>query len=317
MRIHLMLFSAMGMLAAASGATAQQVTVATPSHNLNDGFYERQGIGFGFSIPGGGVPNGRNSGVFGLGANGAIQPNVNFNQGGFNNAIPPFGGFDPNATARGGAAVLNKNGNMFFDFEFGQGSTRSNVSETPMLTLTNGVPGNFTSVVQRPFVTSVTPVVNEWTGQPRHNIFVPQYQARQPARRPSGPPAVVDMVNRLRDEGGFTPAKPFADNEPGVAAAEAVLHPADEVAAASASSAGRHAPSIAEIQARQAAEAEQVDREALALYERGLAAEAEGKQSLARNYFRIAAGQADGELKALATEKMRQLQTTGSAGSRR
>jgi len=271
-------------------AAAQQVTIATPQHNVQHGFFERQGVNFGFSLPGAGDPNAPGArGVFGMAPDGTLTPNINFSQGGFNNSAPQFGGYDPANSARGGVALLSKNGNAFFNFEFGQGSTRTHSMQAPVVTLMNGQTGSFQDTSQFPFVTGVTPVVNQWAGVP----------------------PVVGMYQRLQAEGGLPVSRGFSDTEPGVRVETPAPTPRDRVGAAGVSTAGQHAASIADIRREQEARQAEEDAEALALFERGLAAESEGREALARNYYRIVARQAGAELRAEAAERLRRLQPSG------
>jgi hypothetical protein len=135
---------------------AQQIAVSTPFNSVSDSFFERQGVNFGFSFPGGRGPGSR---IVGYGP-GGIQPNISFGQGGFGAAIPPFGGYDPNADARFGFARMGPNGGGYaLGFQMGQGNTRSNVSTTPSIVVQNGFGGSIIDGAFVPFVTGVTPVV--------------------------------------------------------------------------------------------------------------------------------------------------------------
>ncbi|MCE9556913.1 MAG: hypothetical protein K8T91_26495, partial [Planctomycetes bacterium] len=91
-----------------STAWSKQVTITAPFSNVQDNFFENNGVGFGFNIRGGN-PNGPGTRVVGLLPNGQFVPNgdIQFRQGGFNAAGPQFGGANnnPGAGARGGFAV--------------------------------------------------------------------------------------------------------------------------------------------------------------------------------------------------------------------
>jgi hypothetical protein len=181
--------AALGLLwLAASAAPAQQVTVTTPFHAVNDSFFERIGGNFNFNInptPGVGGPGiafgrpdpnalpgvlpGRNvmdfdrgrGVVVGLAAPGVFTPDlaIPFRQNGFGLAIPQFGGFAPGAGMTSGFQVRGPKGNASFFWEASQGSRRSLVSQAPSVTVTNGYPGYFGDTSQSPFVVGLVPVV--------------------------------------------------------------------------------------------------------------------------------------------------------------
>ncbi len=136
-----------------------QSTVITPGNiGVNDSYYERIGVGFGVNRPG-----------------------WFFNQGSFNSAVPPFGGFTPGV---GGATGFNIGG-FSFNFAADSGSDRSITAGAPMLNLMNGVPGSFGVIRQRPFVTGFVPVVGHhganmhdrvgrWNGGERPDSLSPE-----------------------------------------------------------------------------------------------------------------------------------------------
>ncbi len=162
---------ALGMMSILVSGTlvAQQIQVSTPFTSVNDSFYERQGVNFGFSIPGGRGPGSR---IVGYGP-GGIMPNIGFNQGGFGAAIPPFGGYDPNSDARFGFAHIGPNGGGYsLGFQMGKGNSRSIVSTTPSIVVQNGFGGSVIDGAFVPFVTGVTPVVGDGG-----NIIVPRDNA--------------------------------------------------------------------------------------------------------------------------------------------
>lgn len=153
--------------------SGQMINVGTPFNSVSDSFYERNGVNFGFSIPGG---RGNGSRIVGLNPQGMITPNINFNQNGFGSAVPAFGGYDPGASARTGFGVFNRNGGGFsLGFELGKGSNRSITSTVPSVTVPNGFGGSVQSGAFRPFVTGVIPVVSSG------NTFLPRATPVQPA----------------------------------------------------------------------------------------------------------------------------------------
>jgi len=109
-RWKLIVFAAMATVAASGGeATAQQVTVSAPFRQVNESFFERIGISWGFNAPG---------------------ISFAFNNAGL--AQPPFGGYDPQAGLRTAFLVAWPGGkNAWFNIEASQGFRRSVVTETP------------------------------------------------------------------------------------------------------------------------------------------------------------------------------------------
>ncbi len=149
-------------------ACAQMINVGTPFNTVTDSYYERNGVNFGFSIPGG---QGSGSRIVGLNPLGMVTPNINFSQNGFGSAIPPFGGYDPGASARTGFGFINSRGGGFsLGLEFGKGSSRSVTSTVPSLTVPNGFGGFIQSGASRPFVTGLVPVVSSG------NQILPMYR---------------------------------------------------------------------------------------------------------------------------------------------
>ncbi len=142
----------------ANRVMAQQIGISTPLTSTRDSYYERLGVNFGFSLPGGRGPGSR---IVGLMPNGQFTPNGNliFRQGGGASAIPQFGGYDPAANARFGFNYLKPGGGGFsLGLDFGQGSTRSMTTTTPSLVVQNGHGGSISSGAYRPFVTGIIPV---------------------------------------------------------------------------------------------------------------------------------------------------------------
>ena len=158
-----------GLLTPVGPLAAQQIGISTPFTTVSDSYYERMGVNFGFSLPGGRGPGSR---IVGLMPNGQFTPNGNliFRQGGAGSAIPPFGGYDPGANARFGFNYLNRGGGGFsLGFDFGKGSNRSMTTTTPSLVVQNGHGGSITDGVYRPLVTGVIPVIGN--GQRRQPFF--------------------------------------------------------------------------------------------------------------------------------------------------
>ncbi|KKM14086.1 hypothetical protein LCGC14_1709710, partial [marine sediment metagenome] len=124
------------LVIAGSDVAAQQVTVSTPFQSNNDSFFERMGTHWGFN-----------------------WGSANFSFGGPNMALPQFGGFDPSAGVNGGMFTQRGDFSGFFNFSANQGYRQSFVSQTPSVTLMNGVPGFISDTSQSPFVISYIPVV--------------------------------------------------------------------------------------------------------------------------------------------------------------
>jgi len=287
---------------------AQQATVQTPLHTVGDSFYERIGLQWGLNFPGGFARFG--------------GPSV---------GVPPFGRFDPNAGLNFGLGFRGGNVNGFLNGAFAQGFQRSFVTQAPVLTLTNGVPGYVGDASISPFVVGSIPVVG---GAPVFsNPRLPTYssgvgsdavrQALQSVRsgQPSGPVGqVANLPHQERQVGNLPHQQPQVGNlphqepqvgnlphqepqvgnlphqEPTAAPAKVPEDSsAERLAAAQASSAGQAAMSVAEARRLHAAELEAAQQEAQRYWQKGLAAEKEGSLASARIYYRLAAKRATGE----------------------
>lgn len=145
-----------------SSAFGQMIDVGTPLAGFGNSWFERQGVGFGFSLPGG---HGGGSRVVGLLPNGQFTPNgqLIFNQGSFGAARPWFGGYDPNAAGRLGFGVGGQGGGFRLGFEFAKGSSRTITSTAPSLMVQNGSGGFIGSGQWTPFVTGWVPVVGNYS----------------------------------------------------------------------------------------------------------------------------------------------------------
>ncbi|MGL6225208.1 MAG: hypothetical protein ACRC10_01120 [Thermoguttaceae bacterium] len=77
-------------------------------------------------------------------------------------AIPPFGGFQQDVGLQFGMAILSDI-QAFFFMSAAQGDSRANVMQAPKVTLTNGLMGQVMDMTQEPFVTSVNPIVGEFS----------------------------------------------------------------------------------------------------------------------------------------------------------
>jgi hypothetical protein len=283
-------------------AAAQQVTTRTPFSTQRGSFFEQMGTSFGFGLQGGNFPadgRGRSS-VVGFGTGGLINPagNIRFNQPGFAGTRPQFGGFQPGNQSTGGVRVNGGNASFDFGFSMGQGSSQTNISQTPFVTTMNGQPGMFADQVQRPFVIGITPVVNHnWAppGSRRSFGFAP------PRLTPQQESPILERYRRVQS-GEVRPRAEASSR--GTAARPA----GDRVrAAARPSTAEQPALSVADIR-RQQADADLVrNEEALDLFQRGLKAEREGKIGPAKVFFKMAAEDATGDLKTQAQDRYERL----------
>jgi hypothetical protein len=259
-------------------ASAQYTQVTSPFNQLNDSFFENFGVGFNFRIP---TPPG--SGVVGLSPNGQLIPGgIVYNGIPSNAATPPFGPYDPNGDATTGAAFLGKGFQGFLNLRASQGSDRSNITVAPTIVLPNGGQGTISDTTQVPFVTGVIPVVGG-------AFFAP------------GPPVspLYERMNRLEQMREQGLLQDFTRRPTPVSAGGGSLRP---------STAGHGDLSVAEIRAQQAAGEGQPDRELAELLERGRGAEAAGKTAVAKHYYRMAAGRAEGLQKRELLNKVQELE---------
>ncbi len=74
---------------------------------------------------------------------------------------PPFGGFDPNRVSSIGFAILSDI-EAFFFLQAVQGNNRTNIMQSPKVTLFDGQLATISDITQRPFVTSIIPVVGDF-----------------------------------------------------------------------------------------------------------------------------------------------------------
>ena len=147
-----------------------QIVIEVRFITLTDNFFERVGIDFDFSINDNApvYVNGledvqSQSIVIGRGINDAPTGNLDlqFLQSGFNAAVPAVGGFDLATAANFGFAILSDI-EVFFLIQASKGNSRSNVTNSPTVTMFNGQSATVTDGFQQPFVTSVTPVVGDF-----------------------------------------------------------------------------------------------------------------------------------------------------------
>lgn len=242
-----------------SVGNAQMVVVETPLDNVGSSFYERQGVGFSFAIPGSDT-------IVGIGPDGQPTSNgaIQFSWGGLDSALPPFGGHDPNADARFGFGYLGKDGGGFgLNFALGQGADRTYTQTRPIIVLQNGFPGSVTDTTQRPFVTSIVPVLGD------------QQLGPLPADEAERASAELDYPRQGRGARKNLPDGRVAGSRSSTATAGDL--------------------SVAEIR-RQKREAKR--SEIAKLLADARQAVAEGKHAMAKNYFKNAARRAAGDQRA-------------------
>ncbi len=152
-----------------------QIVVEVRFITLRDSFFERIGVDFDFNIndnsglpintqPGDTVAGGSKVvGNIGTGSGFAAPGNldVGFNQNSFASAVPQFPAFTADSAANFGFAILSDI-EVFFLLQAAKGDTRANISQAPVVTMFNGQSANVFDGSQRPFVTSVTPIVGDF-----------------------------------------------------------------------------------------------------------------------------------------------------------
>ncbi len=156
-----------------------QIVVEVRFIRLRDDFFERIGIDFDFKI----------NDSTGLANQAAIPDNFNdvrgnrgntvgrapiaqtflatadldipFDQNSFGATSPQFGGFGADTALNFGFAILSDI-EVFFLLQAAKGDQRSNVTQAPTVTMFNGQSASVFDGEQRPFVTSITPVVGDF-----------------------------------------------------------------------------------------------------------------------------------------------------------
>jgi hypothetical protein len=306
-RLVILAVAVLATLGLAAGVTsAQQVTVGTPFHTLSDGFFERMGVGFSGNYQG-----------------------INFSVGSFPQAVPTFGGFQPGSGLQTAFAIKGPKGNLNFAVDLSQGYHQSNVTQAPMVTLMNGQTGYMSDTSQTPFVISQIPVVGAFPPMTSFGPVMSPQQLANVSGTPltTGNPRVQAMRQAAANaaanaQSGSEAGQPAGQNPPGPLganrrhappepAAVEDAGPAGRLVAAQESTAGRAAPSVAEAR-RMHAQEEDADRAQLeALFERGLAAEEDGKPAVAKVYYQQVARRASGELKQRVQARLDELRGTG------
>ena len=292
---------ALGMsLLVTASASAQYSTIGNRFNNTSNSFYENIGVGFGFSIPGG-------ANTVGIGPNGQRTPGgaIRFQQNNVLGAQPQFGNFAPGANGQAGFAVRGGDAGFNLGLTFGQGSSSSITSQSPSVTVPNGGTGFVSDTTMQPFVIGVIPVVGGGgapliggglmdSGMNYGFGGVPGFMRNQfPVAGPSRVGAALS--------GSLGPIDLTGKSSPKKEKKAAPPVPADpvrrELSRASSSSAGRPAASLDAIRRHQQATDTAKSSEALVYLKRGEDAEAAGKPSVAKIYYRMGLKRATGEVK--------------------
>ncbi len=154
-----------------------QVTIEVRFITLRDDFFEQMGIDFDFDIDDNvqQLPQDDqgNSVTIGLDATGVptADLDITFTQGSFGASSPAFGGYDAASAGSIGFAILSDI-EAFFVLQAAQGDQRSNVLQAPKVTLFNGQQASVSDTSQRPFVTSLIPVVGDFAAAHQPVIVV-------------------------------------------------------------------------------------------------------------------------------------------------
>jgi general secretion pathway protein D len=154
-----------------------QVTVEVRFITLQDDFFERIGVDFDFDVDDNVTqlpPDDQGPSVsIGLDQDGTPTADFDFSftQDSFGATAPAFGGFNAANAANFGFAILSDI-EAFFLIQAATGSDRSNVLQAPKVTLFNGQAAAVNDVSQRPFVTSLIPVVGDFAAAHQPVIVV-------------------------------------------------------------------------------------------------------------------------------------------------
>jgi general secretion pathway protein D len=143
-----------------------QVTIEVRFITLSDSFFEQIGVDFDvqFDDNVNDVPDEDDGPSVTIGFDGVNGlPTSDFDVQLSNNfgVQPGFGSFDAGSGSRIGFAILSDI-EAFFFLQAAQGDTRNNVLQAPKVTLFDGQLATISDVTQRPFVTSITPVVGDF-----------------------------------------------------------------------------------------------------------------------------------------------------------
>ena len=145
-----------------------QITIEVRFITLSDSFAEQIGVDFDFQVddqnnlP---FPDEDGGGSITIGADAGGIPtadlDITFNNTAFDLAAPAFGGANLGAPATLGFSILSDI-EAFFFIQAIQTDNRTNVMQAPKVTLFDGQIATISDFSQRPFVTSITPVVGDF-----------------------------------------------------------------------------------------------------------------------------------------------------------
>ena len=297
------------LVAVAIPSRAQQVTVGTRFHTLQDQFFENNTVSWSGNYRG-----------------------ISFS---FNGAAalskPQFGSPDPTVGLGTNFAIVGKDGRINFATNFAQGYKQSLVSQTPSVTLMNGQTGYVSDTSQTPFVISVIPVVGAFPVAPQPFQQVPaidpnavdprldaivqahadaqaraaaQEAAQAQAGGPIPPLPQQQRPNNMapqHDKQAKGPDLMPAPPDPGEAAGQ-------RLNAAQESTAGRPALSVAEAKRLHQQEQAAANGEMAALMERARTLEEDGQPNVAKIYYQRIAKHASGDLQRQARTRLYELQ---------
>ncbi|WP_419195106.1 type II secretion system protein GspD [Novipirellula herctigrandis] len=144
-----------------------QITIEVRFITLSDTFFEQIGVDFDVQFDDNTpqLPNDDSGESVTIGFNGISglptpDLDITFNNNSFG-ATPPFSAPDPGAISTIGFAILSDIEAYFF-LQAAQGDNRNNVMQAPKVTLFDGQFATISDITQRPFVTSITPVVGDF-----------------------------------------------------------------------------------------------------------------------------------------------------------
>lgn len=269
---RLLIAITVGLLPSLASAQ-QQVTIQTPFQGVRDSFYESFNLGWNFNF-GNGVVASFNNNQFG--------------------GLPPFGGFNPGSGISTGMQIGAGDVSAGFNLDFSQGTRRSFVSQTPVITGIQGYPMFLRSGIQVPFVTGFTPVVGAggfplggFGGPGVFSVPAPSLRERWEQARSQG---LLD--SKKESDGGGLQMRAEPQPQP----RNAGLPLADALP-----------PTRSERARGLQANASVVNVAAQQYFEKGQQAEADGKAGVAKIYYRMAAKRASGDFRNRIAARMKQL----------
>jgi len=155
-----------------------QVTIEVRFITLNDNFFERIGVDFDFDVDDNvtALPPDDSGPSVSIGLDPTGVPTTDFDfsltQDSFAATVPAFGGYGTGASAANFGFAILSDIEAFFLVQAATGSDRNNVLSAPKVTLFNGQAASVSDVSQRPFVTSLIPVVGDFAAAQQPVIVV-------------------------------------------------------------------------------------------------------------------------------------------------